>query len=153
MSAEFTDDYDAMYEGVVAAPPVEKLPDGDYNAEIVAVVEKSWDDGAKYFEVKFKITDGECVNRFAWMSMNHGSEKQRQHTLAQVFALGFKKVSEFKLSMGQLVGVPVNINVWQNGKYTNVKINKRLGVAPAYAPAPAQQAALPGIPANNGSPF
>lgn len=149
MSAEFTDDYDALYEDVVVPPTVdrEKLPDGDYNAEIVAAQEKAWPDGTKYFEVAFRVTDGPHANRRAWMNMQHGSEKQRIHTMAQVHVLGMQKVSEFARAMAGLEKTPVNINVWQNGKYTNVKINKRMDSQPAPVVTPAVQPALPGVPA------
>ena len=135
------------------------VPDGEYEVTVTHCAEgSSKDKGTPQIQWGFTVADGELAGRKIKKDQNI-SEKSMgfvRGDFEKVFPKGWK-LSQCMASLPTLIGARLKIKVLtkKGNQYADVYINERLdtgSVQYAEPPAPAQPA-LPGIPANNGSPF
>lgn len=155
--------YDQAYSGTEAITGA-GVPDGEYEVTVTHCAEGvSKKQQTPQVQWGFTIDNGPQAKRKLSKDQNILPQSMGfvRGDFEKVFPKGWA-FSQCMNSLSTLIGARLKVKVHTKAgqQYSDVYINERLdtgGVAYAAAPAPAlapaQQPALPGIPANNGSPF
>lgn len=159
MSANFWEQYDQDYTSTEPIAGGTAVPDGEYEVTVThCSAGESKQKKTPQVQWGFAIATGPLAGRKLFKDQN--ITPQGMGFVRGDFEKVFPKGWPFSQCMGALdtlinARLKVKVHTKTGNQYADVYINERLDAAPAQQPAPAQQAALPGIPApaNNGSPW
>ncbi len=152
----YDEEFDAREEKQAYSHP----PNGTYNVTLSGITGDTWDDGSPRLNFAFTIDDGALAGQEIRRSAG-----LNDYTKGDLAALGFKGwklsavVKNGHLASGARCIVKVGND--KNNKqqaYLNAVLSTPVTAPPpavvtAPAPAPAQQAALPGVPVTVSTPF